>query len=242
VKTGIAITTYFREDTSKDRLSIFKTSIESLLATGYPGNIFLVDDGSTILDHIRLLGAISGGDRIKVIGRPHGGIARAKNTCIKTLLDDGVDVGYLADDDMLYKDPEWCRVYSEAVVRTGMAHLSFYHNNKPCELVNIKGCVLRQTPDVNGSFFTVTRALIDKIGYLKILPHDYGHEHSNFSFRADRLYGQGGFFDIVDAKKYIDLIPESFSVKSVLDISEEALSENAQSAIHSEFKYEPFVE
>ena len=242
MKTGIAITTYFRKDTNKDRLSIFKTSIESLLSTEYPGNIFLVDDGSEILDHIRLLEAISGGDRIKVISRPHGGIARAKNTCIKILLADGVDVGYLADDDMFYKDPEWYRVYSEAVVSTGMAHLSFYHNNKPYELVNINGCVLRKTPEVNGSFFTITKALIDKIGYIKILPHDYGHEHSNFSFRADKLYGQGGFFDIVDAKKYIDLIPESLSVKSVSDISEVTLAENAQSAIHSEYKYEFFVE
>jgi glycosyltransferase involved in cell wall biosynthesis len=242
VKTGIAITTYFREDTAKERFSIFRTSIESLLATEYPGNIFLVDDGSEILDHIRLLGGINGGYRIKMIGRPHGGIARAKNTCIKALLADGVDVGYLADDDMLYKDPVWHTVYSEAVVSTGMAHLCFYHNNKPCELVNIKGHVLRQTPEVNGSFFTITLGLIQKIGYMKILPHDYGHEHSNFSFRADRLYGQGGFFDIVDAKKYIDLVPESLSVRSVSDISEAALSENAQSAIHSEFKYEPFVE
>lgn len=242
MRTGIAITTYFREGTCKARLPVFMESMKSLLATGYPGSIFLVDDGSTCYEHLKLLLGISQGHRISLIDRPHGGIARAKNTCIKALLDDGVDVGFLADDDMFYKDPTWYRVYSEAVERSGLAHLSFYHNNKPCESVSINGQGLRRTPDVNGSFFTITRSLIDRIGYLKILPHDYGHEHSNFSFRADRLGGQGGFFDLVDAKRYIDLIPESFAAKSVVGVSESDLSENAQCAIHSAFTYEPFLE
>ena len=242
MRTGIAITTYFREDTVGARLPVFLESMRSLLATGYPGSIFLVDDGSTCLEHLKALLSIPTGLRINLIDRSHGGIARAKNTCIKALLDDGVDVGFLADDDMIYKDPTWYLAYSEAVERSGLAHLSFYHNNKTCESVSINGCALRRTPDVNGSFFTITRALIDRIGYLKILPHDYGHEHSNFSFRADRLGGQGGFFDLVDAKRYIDLIPESFAAKSVVGVSESDLSENAQCAIHSAFTYEPFLE
>jgi len=242
MKTGLAITTYFREDTDRERLFIFLRSMEGLLISDYPGSIYLVDDGSTYTEHIRSMRIINKGGKVKIVTRPHGGIARAKNTCIKLLLEDGVAVGVLADDAVLYKDPRWYQVYSEAVSATGIDHLSFYHNNKLCELVYYNEYPLRKTPDVNGCFFTFTKRLIDKIGYMKVLPNDYGHEHSNFSFRADRLFGQRGFFDIVDAKRYIDLIPESISIKSINDISERSLDENAQQAILSEFTHEPFVE
>lgn len=242
MKTGLAITTYFREDTNKERLSIFKISMESLLVSGYPGNIFLIDDGSTCVEHIHLINAIDRDRKIVVIRRFHGGVARAKNSCIRMLLSDNIDIGFLADDDVLYKNPMWHVAYSEAIERTGMDHLSFYHNNKPCEVTSFRGYQLRKSPDVNGCFFTFTKRLIDRIGYLKILPNDYGHEHSNFSFRADRIFGQNGFFDIVDAKNFIDLIPESLEIKSIENISAASLEENAKSAIHSEFKYEPYVE
>jgi glycosyltransferase involved in cell wall biosynthesis len=236
-KTGLAISTYFCEGTPKDRLSIFKRSMESLLATGYPGKIYLVDDGSTRTEHLEGIDK-----RVTVIRKEHGGIARTKNTCIRLLLEDGVDVGFLADDDVFYLDFAWHIAYSDAVRDTGMDHLSFYHNNKPCDLVYYNGYPLRRTPDVNGCFFTFTGRLIERIGYIKVLPCDYGHEHSNFSFRADRLFGQGGFFDLVDAKRYIDLVPESLSVKSVVDVNEESLAVNAKVAILSEFTYEQCVE
>ena len=53
---GIAITTYMtdRIDLS-ERHKVFDTCIQSLLESGFPGLIVIVDDGSTNKDHLKNL-------------------------------------------------------------------------------------------------------------------------------------------------------------------------------------------
>lgn len=242
MKTGVAISTYFCDKTPPERLLIFRRSLESLFSTGYDGVIVVVDDGSTCYEHFKMLLEISKGHRINLIDRSHGGIARTKNTCIKALLDEGVDVGFLADDDMLYKKGDWHTRYAEAVQKTGIDHFSYFLESTPCEVREIGGAKVRQTPSVNGCFMTFTRKLVDKIGFFKILPNEYGHEHSNFSIRAARLSGQGGFFDLDDSVSCLELIPESVVSKSVGPVNIAQLRENERHAILMGFQYEPFLE
>jgi glycosyltransferase involved in cell wall biosynthesis len=236
MRTGIAISTYFCEKTPPERLGIFKRSLSSLLASGYDGVIFLVDDGSTTERHLEQLDS-----RVRVIHRSHGGVARTKNTCIKVLFAEGVDIGFLADDDMFYKS-SWYVRYAEAIQRTGIDHFSYFLESTPCEVMEIGGMRVRRTPSVNGCFLTVTKRLIDKIGFFKMLPNDYGHEHSNFSVRAARLSGQGGFYDIEDSFSCLELISESVGCKAIGSVDIEKFKENEQHAILMGFNYEPFIE
>jgi len=237
MKTGIAITTYFCDRTPPGRLDIFKRSLGSLLSTDYEGVIVLVDDGSSTDSHLKLIDS-----RVRVVRKSHGGIARAKNTCIKELLSENVDVGFLADDDMFYKNNDWHTRYTEAIHRTGIDHFSYFLESTPCEALNLCGVMIRQTPSVNGCFLTFTKELIDKIGFFKVLPNEYGHEHSNFSIRAARLAKQGGFFDLEDSTRSIELIPESVVSKSVGIIDINQFKENERHAILMRFQYEPLLE
>jgi len=236
MKTGLAISTYFCEHTPSERFNIFRSSIESLLISGYDSTIVIVDDGSTTQKHLEGLDS-----RIGVVRRDHGGVARTKNTCIKELLARNVDVGFLADDDICYGGG-WHVRYSDAVVKTGLDHFSFFLENTPCEFQELGGLTIRKTPSVNGCFLTFTKKLVDLIGFFKILPHDYGHEHSNFSLRAAVLAKQGGFYDICDSDRYIQIIPDSISNKSIGVVDSYKFKENEQHAILTEFKYEPFSE
>jgi glycosyltransferase involved in cell wall biosynthesis len=242
MNTGLAISTYFCEKTPPERLGIFKKSIESLFATGYTDFICVVDDGSTNTDHLTWIESLNIDVKILVIRHRHGGIAKTKNVCIRTLLDAGVDVGFLADDDMLYKNSAWADRYAQAVLHTGIDHYSYFLEDKPCEVFSRGGVSIRKTPSVNGCFMTFTKSLVDKIGYFKILPHDYGHEHSNFSIRAARLAGPDGFYDLEGSGDLLELVGESVTHKSIGSVDYDLFSENERSAILTEFKYEPFIE
>lgn len=240
INTGLAITTYFRNGYDKERLSIFRRSIRSLISSGYGGRIFIVDDGSETFDHIAVIREEDTSNRIAVIFRhENGGIARAKNTCIRTLLEAGCDTGFLADDDIEYS-PGWDARYVETMSRFKIPHLSMYID-KGFETVEEDGGVVRATPHVNGCFLTFTRELIDRVGYFKILDYKYGHEHSNFSVRCLN-FGEIPFFgDIAEREKYLNIIPESIGCKSLTDIDQDAVDKNEAVAL-SEFCKEPCIE
>ncbi len=242
MKTGLAISTYFCDKTPPERLTIFKESVESLFATGYAGFICVVDDGSDRTEHLTWLAELDKEGRVFVIRHKHGGIAKTKNVCIRTLLDAIVDVGFLADDDVLYKSLGWAEKYAMAMITSGIDHFSYFLEDKPCEIFCVGGISIRKTPSVNGCFMTFTKRLVDKIGYFKILPNDYGHEHSNFSIRAARLHGPDGFYDLNDSSALLELIRESVACKSIGAVDQGLFSENERSAILTEFKYEPFIE
>lgn len=242
INYALAITTHFEDETHPKRLDIFKKSMESLLSSSFPGKIFLVDDGSTTDTHLKLLEGLNQAGRILIHRRASGGVARAKNTCIRLILESGSDIGFLADDDLFYKDKNWYVPYLEAMEKTGIQHFSYLYEDVPCRIEKFNSVPTRLTPHVNGCFLTFTRALIEQIGYIKILSGKYGHEHSNFSIRAARLTEHKDFFDIVDSKKYIELIPESISIKSIGEINQEEFRKNEIEAIQTTFKYEPLIE
>ena len=121
MNSAVAITTYAPSnvDFYPERL---KHTLDSLKST-YNGHIIIVDDGSTNLEHIRYLQLCG----CKVIfKKSNGGIARAKNTCIRVMRDLNVDNGFLVDDDILFC-PGWYEAYIEAHEKTGLNHFSWFH-------------------------------------------------------------------------------------------------------------------
>lgn len=237
---GIAISTYFPIQCSSERLSIFRTSIQSLLSSEFPGKIFIVDDGSGVMDHIDILKAEDFENRIKIIYKPeNSGVAKTKNTCIKLLLNNDCQVGFLADDDLKYSTG-WQDIYAHSMAETRIPHFSLFVD-KGEEIVEYNGHRVKKTPHVNGCFLTFTKKLIDSIGYFRILPYKYGHEHSNFTIRST-LFKQIPFFcDVIGSEDYINLIPESVQFKSLLEIDELGFRNNERIAT-KEFIVEPFID
>lgn len=240
MKHGIAISTYFPKNYREERLNIFSKSIRSLLDSGFSGKIFLVDDGSDVIDHIGIVKTEDTEKRIKIIMKPQNtGIAKTKNTCIKTLLDHGCPIGFLADDDIEYS-PGWAEHYVNSMKGSKIPHMSLFIE-PGAEIVEHNGYKVRKTPHVNGCFLTFTKNLIKSVGYFKVLPYKYGHEHSNFSIRNVIMRKVPFYCDAVDSEKYIRLIPESVSVKSMAEIDEGKCKENELIATRV-FDIEPFID
>jgi len=237
---GIAISTYFPANYNSERLGIFSRSIESLLHSEFPGKIFVIDDGSDVVDHIDVLKTEDFEKRVKIIMKSQNtGVAKTKNTCIKTLIDYGCSIGFLADDDIEYKNG-WAEAYIDSMEKASIPHFSLFID-KGAEEVECNGHKVNKTPHVNGCFLTFTKNLIESVGYFKSLPYKYGHEHSNFTIR-NVVMGKIPFYaDIVESNKYLGLIPESVGVKSILEIDEEGFKNNEAIATR-EFAVEPFID
>ena len=109
VKIGIAISTFTENKTCDRRYEIIEKSLNSLNTYLQSTNLniytVLVVDGDiperhdTILENINKLNK-----NIHIYKREkNGGVARTKNTSIRLLLEQNVDVGFLMDDDVYYK-------------------------------------------------------------------------------------------------------------------------------------------
>lgn len=212
---GLAISTFMRNSPNlQERLGIFKHSLLSLYYSEYNGYLCLVDDGSEVDDHLVYANALFG-NRINIIKSPENrGIARTKNKCIKAILDAGCDIGFLSDDDIQYFKG-FDTAYSRKMESTRIPHFSYYVNKKDANIQMYGIDYIRQTPALNGCFITFTKQLIEDIGYFKIFPNKYGHEHSNFTYRAIHHGKIPYFCDICDSEKYIRLIDASDAIGSI---------------------------
>jgi GT2 family glycosyltransferase len=207
MKTGIAVTTYFDKTSNLKRLAIIDACAKSLAASQPNCRVFWIDDGSPIRDHH---------ERIKnygmeiVVRDRNGGIARAKNSSLRVLLDAGCDLLFLADDDLIFHRG-WDDAYALAMETMEMEHMAYLVQGMQYKAEAYRGVQIKRglSQTTNGCFIAVTRSLIDAIGGFPILPYFYGHEHENFSMRA-LLSGRVPFYcDLLDAAKHIQLNPAS---------------------------------
>lgn len=240
---AIAVSTFMRAESIEQRFVYFKECISSLLASEFPGTIYVVDDCSEVKDHLRWVTAL-GDPRVVVFEKDvNGGIAKAKNTCIRLCLQK-TEVGYffLSDDDVVFKTSRWFECYTTAVDHTDIQHFSFAlpgsaRNNSAT--VTVRGYDVLKTGIVNGCLLMGTRSLVERVGYFKILPHKYGHEHSNYSNRCAKL--SGGFYDARDSDQHIELVDGSNAFHSVAFTAEEHTA-NAEAAAHDDQLYYECVE
>lgn len=190
-KIGLCISTYFNKDTHEQRLNIFKQSINSLMKTSFNKNpntkIIIVDDGSEIKNHLEWIRE-NYKDTIQIYEKNHNsGIFKIKNTCIRLLMEENVDVLFLSDDNNIYLNPNWFEYYLDAIEKTNFGCWTYIHpdvhlaNKKSSYINNFEFTYLSRQ---NGCLLILTKDVINKIGYFKMIPNKYGYEYINYIFRA----------------------------------------------------------
>lgn len=208
MKTGLVIVTCMPEGAPPGTRQRLPAALASLSASGYAGPVSIVDDGSTDAAHVAFLESLPSG--IAVIRRPvRGGISRAKNTALRVLRDGGVEVGFLAEDDIDFR-PGWWGAYSAAHRFTGVHHFSWAWDDDPSGEMRkrvrlINGYPVVATNRVNGVFLTLTPRVLEVVGGFKILPALWGHEHTNWTRRVIQAGLAPYYADLDRSDRYLGL-------------------------------------
>ena len=228
MKIGIAVSTYANEKTDEARIDIIKQCLDSML--GLDIDVIIVNDASVNESHVSLINSYP---EFTVINRPrNGGIAKCKNTAIKHFEENEYDIAFLIDDDVEILDKKFYERYIEAYEKTGIHHLCLQcsgdhpHSND----IEINGFHVMKSNHTNGCFLMLTQKMIKELGYFKILPHKYGHEHSNYTMRALLNGFASGFIDVVNSGELLRLIPQSTDVHSGIRTSGKEFHENEREA------------
>ncbi len=240
VSTSLVILTYVdsrRPTAVRQRLPDAITSLEQ---TSYRGPVIIVDDGSSCEQHLRFLDGLATSGRYEVVRRPeNGGISRAKNTCLRLLAESRAEIGFLAEDDIIFREG-WDEAYITAMQRSGIQHFSWYVQNPSDQIVACNGALVSASSGLLGLLLTMTREVLAKVGGFKILPHRYGYEHIQWTYR-NVLAGLAPFpCDIAESHRYIgrNILPSSVDENDV-QIGTEA---NRHSGYVIERLFEPFEE
>jgi len=186
--------------------------IDTLRATDFPGSVTVVDDHSTDLPHIAYLEGLEASG-IFVVRRPkRGGIARAKNTCLRVLQGSKFSFGFIMEDDMEVSG-QWWKRYTDAHRTTGIHHFSWASNNYFSTMKKVRKKVKRgfavKCSRLNGSLLTVTPQQIRTLGGFKVLPHKWGYEHVNYTERCIRAKLAPFYADVVNSNNDARLGPFS---------------------------------
>lgn len=215
MKKGLSISTHSSENTPNGRYDIIENCLQSLI-DNKPDDLMvnIISDGITN-KHREIIKKFPFNHFER---KENGGISKTKNTSIKTILQQGCDIGFLADDDLIFKDKEVFNAYTDAIVQTNIPHYSLFlqDDGKNCNDRVINDFTIKQTPWVNGCFLTFTKQLIENIGYFKILPYKYGHEHSNFSRRCVHQKENPYWCDIIGSLNMVNINHDSLSRNSIV--------------------------
>lgn len=181
LRLGIAITTFNRRNVVLELIARIRKLTLS------PFELVVCDDGSEdgTIEALRQKGEI-------VIGGTNRGIAWNKNRGLYYLLNVArCDVALLIDDDVMPTRLGWELPWVSATWRYG--HVNLGHPSHPKTVLAGAGTV--EEPGlatvISGWAFSCSRHALPQIGYLDLRFGRYGHEHSDFSFRAVRA-GFGG--------------------------------------------------
>lgn len=220
VKHALAILTCSLSRIESDVRSRLPHAIESLVLTDYPGPVFVVDDGSDDARHLKFLNSLRG--RFHVVCRSvNGGISRAKNTCLRLLMQNDIDVGFIAEDDVEFRRG-WHEEYLRAHDLTRIKHFSWSWDLDPDQpmkktVARINHYPVVRTSHVNGLLLSFTPDVIATVGGFKLLPGLWGHEHTNWTQRIIRAGLAPFFADICNSNRFIQMGPYG----NVSTISEE---------------------
>jgi glycosyltransferase involved in cell wall biosynthesis len=222
-RVGIAVSTYTENNTDSSRYDIIDKSLNSLIE--YMNNstlltvfAIIVVDGPIPVKHQNILDKYSNNPLIKIHYRKdNGGVARTKNTCIRLLMDENIDYGFLMDDDILYKT-HCIEQYIQSMKETGINHMGFcqmpemvhpkneWDKMGYCEVKMNNYPIMKHVGSGVGCLLSFTPELINKIGYFKVMPGKYGYEHINFTYRAIHQGVIPFASDIVNSNNYIEHI------------------------------------
>ena len=209
---AMAVSTYFTEELLSTRLGVFMESIKKLVSSNFPGPIYVVDDGSSVTEHLEYVRALRDDRIIIVLRDSNGGVSRTKNTCIRLLMESGAKFCFLADDDTDYRNPDWALRYIEAMVSTGCSHLSVMSRDiypgvieEIAQEPGIAGldCEVVQVYLHNGFMLTFTPAIIEAHGYFDIFEGPMGHEHVHWT---TKIMGGPTVYDRLDSDLLVGVL------------------------------------
>jgi len=240
---GIAISTFSAKTTSLNRINIIKKSLESVKAAMTPDTkVVVVNDGSMHPKHLAVLDEFR--DTFDFIDfDSNKGISSAKNAGIKHLYDLGCNVMFIMDDDIKLISG-FDNFYINAIQKSGIHHFCYkvpQLNKHIIKKVTINGIKIVKTLQLNGAFFTITRKIVEAVGYFKILPHRYGHEHTEYTQRIIKMtHFCNGFIDIENSNNFIKYIGLDERSDNFPGIGDKQIKENAKAAFGSPIKRIPF--
>ena len=218
MKIGIAISTYSNQNTNDNRYTLINQSLLSLKKnikhSEYQTYVVIVVDGNVPQKHIDILKKYPFDIHIKKI---NGGVARVKNTSIRLLLEQNINIGFLADDDVLYKK-DFLKPYVNSIIKGNILHMGYcqvpekVHPRKEWESLGYikteyNGVeVMKHGGKSVGCWLSFTPELIKQIGYFKVMEGKYGYEHINFTLRCIEQKIIPYAIDIINPEEYISHI------------------------------------
>lgn len=216
---GLAISTYVRRDSPAAVRFRLPETLRTLRQSNYPGRVVVVDDGSNCPNHHEFLAGLAA--QYKVLFREeNGGVARAKNTSIRALMDEPIDVGFLADDDVEFRQG-WWEKYLEAHEMTRIHHFSWSTDVGPGAKTKqdyfVDGYRIAQTRHLNGPLLTFTAKVIEQVGGFRILPGKWGYTHVHWTRRIVAARLAPCWCDIADSNQYVQLNRFGLAASSVSD-------------------------
>lgn len=207
-KVGLGITTYNRPE-------YFAQSIVSAIKAS-PDFLVVYNDGSTKAyeeEYEKVK------DNCEIIHEEKNkGVAVAKNTLLKRLLELGCDHIFLMEDDIIIKSPRVFDRYIAAGLKLGLQHLNFAHHGP----ANQKGYeytdgVIDYYPHCVGAFSYYTRECLEEVGLMDENFHN-AWEHVEHTKRiGDMGYTSpfSAFADVSNSKELLEEIPGSIEYSSI---------------------------
>lgn len=214
---GVGITTYNRPDYFKQ---CFTASIDKLKDVVDVWCVY--EDGSDkeIEKYDEMFGWIEKEYPFVKIFRPgsNGGVAKAKNTLLRHLIDSGCDYLFLLEDDIIIKDQKAVTGYIEASKNSGFSHLCFaYHGPMNQGGPMYKDQWLEYHGACIGAWCMYTKEIIEKVGYFnEKMINAFEHVHL-----TKRIGDQGFcppfglFIDATGSKDWLEEIPGSIDHSSI---------------------------
>lgn len=189
------------------RQNTFQRSLTSLMKSkSNQTQVIVVDDGSPFKDH--LAWTLQTFPSVQIIQRPfNGGLSKCKNTCLRIMKEkhsqEGSFFAALADDDI-----EYFPGFEDLYVSGLSIESSSYG---PINILSActKSCLSRNTFRVepqticNGYFVCFHSSHLETVGYFKVFPKKYGHEHVWWTLRFQLCVGQRFFFDVASSCLYV---------------------------------------
>lgn len=156
---------------------------------------------------------------VKIVrSRANGGVAKAKNTLLKHMMDEGCDYLFLLEDDIIVKDEKAVTGYIESAKNSGFSHLCFaYHGPMNQEGPMYKDQWLEYHGACIGAWCMYTREIIENVGYFnEKMINAFEHVHL-----TKRIGDQGFcppfglFIDASGSKDWLEEIPGSIDHSSI---------------------------
>jgi glycosyltransferase involved in cell wall biosynthesis len=215
----IGITTYNR----REYLEKCVGSWLETRSTKYDWTVIIADDGSSD-GTLEYLDVLTLPHQLHIIRNSRRYACGQTNTIYELAQRIGFDIGFKVDDDVIFEKPGWDDLYVNAIEKSGYQHLCYLNFSHYVRLKKRKDerfktpklqrdhsgeCVAAiDVMDCDGSFFTFTPAVLEKVGYNDETNFPIrGQWHIDYSVRCCRAGFNTAerFYDAADSNEFLDL-------------------------------------